>query len=128
MAKFQRFFNKTLSLENGALCRSRRHSNEYLVHFATIWLQSSNLDAELKIVAHDTRSFLSVAQPGSRAQQANIKKPRKSKVVASDRGVHSKNRNSREMARKGDRTNEGFLTTGWCHLGTTETPRYEVLY
>ena len=101
------------------MCRYRRDSNEYLGHFATK-LQSSDLDAELKIVAHDTRSFLSVAQPGSRAQQANIKKPRKSKVVASDRGVHSKNRNSREMARKGDRTNEGFLTTGWCHLGTTE--------
>ena len=108
MAKFQRFFNKTLSLENGALCRSRRHSNEYLVHFATTWLQSSDLDAELKIVAHDTRSFLSVAQPGSRAQQTHVTKPRKGKVVASDRETQSKSRKKpRKGAKKGTRPAEG---------------------
>ena len=36
------------------------------------------------------RSFRSIAQPGSRAKKTNVKKPRKSKVVASDGGAHSK--------------------------------------
>ena len=66
------------------------------------------LDAELKTIAerqpaaHEIRSFRSIAQPGSRAQQTNVKKPRKGKVVASDRGTQSKNRKRpRKGAKKG---------------------------
>ena len=49
----------------------------------------ADVDAELKIAIGDMRSFRSSAQPGSRAKKTKVKKPRKSKVVASDRGAHS---------------------------------------
>ena len=59
------------------------------------------MDAELKIAVGDIRSFRSIAQPGSRAQKTNVKKPRKSKVVASDRGAHSeKSKKPRRERRK----------------------------
>ena len=50
----------------------------------------ADVDAELKIAIGEFRSFRSSAQPGSRAKKTNVKKPRKSKVVASDGGAHSK--------------------------------------
>ena len=50
----------------------------------------ADVDAELKIAIGEMRSFRSSAQPGSRAKKTNVKKPRKSKVAASDRGANSK--------------------------------------
>jgi len=66
--------------------------------------EQADVDAELKTIAErqpaalESRSCRSIAQPGSRAQQTNVTKPRKGKVVASDRGTQSK---SRKRPRKG---------------------------
>ena len=55
--------------------------------------EQADVDAELKTIAErqpaafESRSCRSIAQPGSRAQQTNVTKPRKGKVVASDRGI-----------------------------------------
>ena len=86
------------------------------------------LDAELKTIAerpaaaHEIRAYFffarsfnevgktlrSIAQPGSRAQQTNLKKPRKGKVVASDRGAHSKkSKKPRKGAKKGTGPTDG---------------------
>ena len=76
------------------------------------------MDAELKTIAerqpaaHEIRSFRSIAQPGSRAQQTNVKKPRKGKVVASDRGAHSKNRKSRETEQRKGQDQPRVLDNG----------------
>ena len=75
------------------------------------------MDAELKTIAerqpaaHGIRSFRSIAQPGSRAQQTNVKKPRKGKV-ASDRGAHSKNRKSRETEQRKGQDQPRVLDNG----------------
>ena len=68
----------------------------------------SDVNAELKIAIGEFRSFRSSAQPGSRAKKTKVKKPRKSKVVASDRGAHSeKSKKPRKGAKKGTGPTEG---------------------
>ena len=76
--------------------------------------EQADVDAELKTIAerqpaaHESHSCRSIAQPGSRAQQTNVTKPRKGKVVASDRETQSKNRKKpRKGAKKGTRPDEG---------------------
>ena len=76
--------------------------------------EQADVDAELKTIAerqpaaHEFRSFRSIAQPGSRAQQTNVKKPRKGKVAASDRGAQSKkSKKPRKGAKKGTGPTEG---------------------
>ena len=74
----------------------------------------ADVDAELKTIAErqpaalESRSCRSIAQPGSRAQQTNVTKPRKGKIVASDRETQSKSRKKpRKGAKKGTRPAEG---------------------
>ena len=76
--------------------------------------EQADVDAELKTIAerqpaaHESHSCRSIAQPGSRAQQTNVTKPRKGKVVASDRETQSKSRKKpRKGAKKGTRPAEG---------------------
>ena len=76
--------------------------------------EQADVDAELKTIAErqpaalESRSCRSIAQPGSRAQHTNVTKPRKGKVVASDRETQSKSRKKpRKGAKKGTRPAEG---------------------
>ena len=76
--------------------------------------EQADVDAELKTIAErqpaalESRSCRSIAQPGSRAQQTNVTKPRKGKVVASDRETQSKSRKKpRKGEKKGTRPAEG---------------------
>ena len=80
--------------------------------------EQANVDVELKTIAerqpaaHEFRSFRSIAQPGSRAQQTNVKKPRKGEVAASDRGAQSKNRKSREKGQREGQDQPKVLDNG----------------
>ena len=76
--------------------------------------EQADVDIELKTIAErqpaalESRSCRSIAQPGSRAQHTNVTKPRKGKVVASDRETQSKSRKKpRKGAKKGTRPAEG---------------------